>query len=215
MEGARPYNPLEKRNLAESIVLKLLNQDPQELPAPNFPGAGLYALYYTGNFKAYQKISEPNQHGHMKQPIYVGKAIPKGGRKGLEGFDVPHGEALCRRLKEHSDSILAARNLKLTDFRSRWLVIDEVFIPLAESLLISHYRPLWNAVVEGFGNHPPGSGRAQGKKPMWDVLHPGRAWAERLQAPMTAAEVITRIVEHLNSYALPPGDFTLYPPRGS
>jgi hypothetical protein len=47
MEDPSPYNPLAKRNLAASIVSKLLNQDPQELPPTNFPGAGLYLLYYT------------------------------------------------------------------------------------------------------------------------------------------------------------------------
>lgn len=203
MDDLKPFNPLAKRNLAASIVLKLLGQDPQELPAPNFPGAGLYALYYSGGFEAYLKISEPNQKGRMRLPIYVGKAIPKGGRKGLEGFDVPHGEALHKRLKEHSDSISAARNLNLADFRCRWLVVDEVFIPLAETLLISHYRPLWNAVVEGFGNHPPGIGRAQGKKPMWDVLHPGRLWADRLPAAMTSERVLALIRDFLNTFTLP------------
>ena len=209
MEDATPYNPLSKRNLAASIVTKLLHQDPQELPAPNFPGAGLYLLYYTGTFEAYRKISEPNQRGKFRQPIYVGKATPKGGRKGLEGFDVPHGQALCHRLKEHSDSIIASENLELSNFRCRWLVVDEVFIPLGESLLISHYRPLWNAVVDGFGNHPPGSGREKGKKPLWDVLHPGRPWADKLAAGCTAKDVVVSINEFLKSFVIPSEDITL------
>lgn len=207
MADITPYNPLAKRNLAASIVTRLLAQIPQSLPASNFPGAGLYALYYTGKYEAYRKISEPNQQGGMRQPIYVGKAVPKGGRKGLEGFDVPHGDALYKRLKEHSDSISAARNLKLSDFRCRWLVVDEVFIPLAESLLISHYKPLWNAVVDGFGNHPPGSGRDKGKKPMWDILHPGRAWAERLQSSVTVDEVLGKIRVFLDAYETPSENF--------
>jgi hypothetical protein len=209
MEDANPYNPLSKRNLAASIVTKLLHQEPQEFPAPSFPGAGLYLLYYAGSFEAYHKISEPNLKGKFRQPIYVGKATPKGGRKGLEGFDVPHGQALCRRLKEHSDSIAFADNLELKDFRCRWLVVDEVFIPLGESLLISHYRPLWNAVVDGFGNHDPGSGREKGKKPMWDVLHPGRPWADKLKAACTVKEVSASISDFLASYAVPSDDITL------
>jgi len=208
MEDPTPYNPLAKRNLAGSIVSKLLNQDPQELPPPSFPGAGLYVLYYTGSFDAYRKISQPNQKSRFRQPIYIGKAIPKGGRKGLEGFDVPHGEALCRRLKEHSDSINAARNLELADFRCRWLVVDEVFIPLGESLLISHFKSLWNAVVDGFGNHPPGSGREKGRKPMWDVLHPGRAWADKLQAAVTADQVLNLARDYLVSFTIPSGEIT-------
>ena len=209
MEDPTPYNPLAKRNLAGSIVSKLLNQDPQELPPPSFPGAGLYVLYYTGSFEAYRKISQPNQKGRFRQPIYIGKAIPKGGRKGLEGFDVPHGEALCRRLKEHSDSISATRNLELADFRCRWLVVDEVFIPLGESLLISHFKPLWNAVVDGFGNHPPGSGREKGRKPMWDVLHPGRAWADKLQAAVTPDAVLNLVRDYLASFTIPSGGITI------
>jgi len=209
MEEANPYNPLSKRNLAASIVTKLLHQDAQELPTPNFAGAGLYLLYYTGSFEAYGKISEPNQKGRLKQPIYVGKAVPKGTRKGLEGFDVPHGQALARRLKEHSDSITMVKNLELKDFRCRWLVVDEVFIPLGESLLISHYRPLWNAVVDGFGNHPPGKGRAEGKKPMWDVLHPGRPWANLLKPACTENEVLAEIANFLKSFVVPPDNITL------
>jgi hypothetical protein len=209
MEDASPYNPLSKRNLAASIVAKLLRQDAESLPCPGFPGAGLYVLYYKGSFPAYRRISEPNQKGKFNQPIYVGRATPKGGRKGLEGFDVPHGQALTRRLKEHSDSIKAVENLELEDFRCRWLVVDEVFIPLGESLLISHYKPLWNAVVDGFGNHAPGSGRSEGKKPMWDVLHPGRPWAEGLKAACTAEEVQIAIALFLESFSLPTADMAL------
>jgi hypothetical protein len=146
--------------------------------------AGVYVIYYDGDFPAYQKIAEANKDGLYRLPIYVGKAVPKGGRKGSQGFDVPHGFALSKRLAEHADSIKAARNLNLSDFRCRWLVVDEVFIPLGESLLISHFQPLWNVVVDGFGNHPPGAGRSKGRKPMWDVLHPGRRWANGLAAAL-------------------------------
>lgn len=208
MDDPTPYNPLAKRNLAASIVSRLLAQDAEKLPAPSFAGAGLYTLYYTGDFEAYHQISEANQKGRFRQPIYVGKAIPKGGRKGLEGFDVPHGEALFKRLREHSDSINAAQNLELPDFRCKWLVVDEVFIPLAESLLISHYRPVWNAIVDGFGNHPPGSGRAKGKKPLWDVLHPGRKWANQLQGATSATAILARVRDHLASFAVAADDIT-------
>lgn len=54
-------------------------------------------------------------------------------------------------------------------------------IPLGESLLIERFQPLWNVVVDGFGNHDPGSGRYSGQRPLWDMVHPGRPWAERLR----------------------------------
>jgi hypothetical protein len=206
MEPSAPYNPLSKRNLAGSIVSKLLHQPPEEMPPPRFPGAGIYLIYYTGGFAPYAKIAAANQKGKFAQPIYVGKAIPAGGRKGLEGFDVPHGHVLSNRISEHADSIRAAENLSLSDFRCRWLVVDEVFIPLGESLLISHLKPLWNVVVDGFGNHAPGTGRIGGKKPAWDVLHPGRAWARRLQAACTYDEVVARIQSHIASVPVPPAD---------
>ena len=85
-------------------------------------------------------------------------------------------------------------------------MVDEVFIPLGESLLISHHKPLWNAVVDGFGNHAPGSGRAEGKKPMWDVIHPGRPWAAELKAACTVEEVQASIAKFLESFSVPSGD---------
>jgi hypothetical protein len=78
-------------------------------------------------------------------------------------------------------SVAEASNLESSDFQCRYLVVDDVWIPLAESLLIERFQPLWNVLVDGFGNHDPGSGRHQQKKSPWDVLHPGRGWAERLQ----------------------------------
>ena len=204
MDPSAPYNPLSKRNLAASIASKLLQQPPEELPPPRFLGAGIYLIYYTGDFAPYTEISVANRKGNFAQPIYVGKAIPAGGRKGLEGFDVPQGQVLSSRIRQHADSIKAARNLSLSDFRCRWLVVDEVFIPLGESLLISHFKPLWNGVIDGFGNHDPGAGRTGGKKPAWDVLHPGRGWAEPLQAACTYGELLARIQSHIASAPVPP-----------
>jgi hypothetical protein len=104
---------------------------------------------------------------------------------------------------------LATSNLRVEDFQCRWLVVDEVFIRLGETLLISHFQPLWNVVVDGFGNHPPGSGRAKGKKPMWDVLHPGRGWGMRLRAAVTMTELELRIRRHYEKVTIPPPNLDL------
>jgi hypothetical protein len=114
-------------------------------------------------------------------PIYVGKAIPPGGRKGGMDFEAATGTSLFGRLSEHAESIAQSSNLKINDFRCRHLVVDDIWIPLGESLLIERFKPLWNVLIDGFGNHDPGSGRHQQKKSPWDALHPGRQWAERLQ----------------------------------
>lgn len=204
MEDPTPYNPLAKRHLAASVVSKLLNQQPQELPPERFVGAGIYLIYYTGDFEAYLPIAAANRNGLFRQPIYVGKAVPAGARKGGQGLDTPHGNALSKRLSEHAESIGQTKNLRLADFRCRWLVVDEVFIPLGESLLISHYRPLWNLVVEGFGNHAPGGGRGKGKKPTWDVIHPGRDWAAELDAAVNESEVVAMVRKHFAAVPVPP-----------
>jgi hypothetical protein len=48
-------------------------------------------------------------------------------------------------------------------------------------------------VVDGFGNHDPGTGRRNMKRPRWDILHPGRSWAGRLQPAETAKQVIAKL----------------------
>ena len=50
---------------------------------------------------------------------------------------------------------------------------------MGESLLISTFKPVWNRMLDGFGNHDPGAGRYNGLRPLWDLLHPGRSWADK------------------------------------
>jgi hypothetical protein len=194
-QNLKPFNPLDKRNLGESVADALLNTEIQNLPPKPFIGAGVYALYYTGSFSAYGQLSEVNRDGQFRCPIYVGKAVPAGARKGGLGLDVAHGQVLYRRLAEHAESIKATRNLEITDFYCRFLVVDDIWIPLAESMLIERFKPVWNRVLDGFGNHDPGKGRHQGMMPQWDCLHPGRVWAERLQPCVNTAEQLSERVD--------------------
>ena len=159
----------------------MLNQPVGLLPPKPFIGAGIYAIYYVGDFPLYAAIAEKNQNDKFQWPIYVGKAVPAGARKGGFGLGVDPGQVLHKRLTEHSSSIDQARNIKVTDFRCRFLVVDDIWIPLAESLLIEMYAPLWNRRIDGFGNHDPGKGRYNQQKSPWDILHPGRSWADKLQ----------------------------------
>ena len=115
------------------------------------------------------------------------------------GLDVDHGMALFKRLSEHSESVTVAENLNLQDFRCRFLVVDDIWIPLAESLLIEKFAPVWNRVLDGFGNHDPGRGRHSGKMPYWDCVHPGREWAKRLQPCLyTRQELESRVTDYLD-----------------
>lgn len=176
-----PFNPLDKRNLAESIAEKILLQPISPMPPSRFIGAGVYALYYTGGFPLYQKIAEKNRNNLFMQPIYVGKAVPPGARKGGFGLGEKPGMVLFQRLNEHAKSIMDVENLSIEDFFCRFLAVDDIWIPLAEALLIEKTEPLWNRVIDGFGNHDPGSGRYNQKKSQWDTIHPGREWASRLE----------------------------------
>jgi len=190
-----PFNPLDKKNLGASVAEALLTQPAHTLATiPAFTGAGVYAIYYSGDFSPYAQISRLNQGGHFRQPIYVGKAVPPGARMGTQ-LELAAGKALHKRLKEHAESIKAAENLCIEDFHCRFLVADDIWIPLAESLMIARFTPLWNSLIDGFGNHNPGKGRHAGMRPRWDVLHPGRAWAIQLAQRLESHEQIAQDAE--------------------
>lgn len=180
--NGQPFNPLDKKNLGLSVADALLEQEASRLgDIQKFDGAGVYAIYYAGNFPLYKRISAKNKNKKFDWPIYVGKAVPAGSRKGGYGLDEQPGNVLFKRLQEHLASIEDAENLDTKDFFCRYLVVDDIWIPLGESLLIDKFSPLWNKVVDGFGNYDPGSGRHQQQNSPWDILHPGRAWAVKLK----------------------------------
>lgn len=197
MPEETPYNPLDIDHLGESVADALLGRPVLPLGGlDQFTGAGVYAVYYTGAsapFDAYAPLSSDNQNGLFTTPIYVGKAVPAGARKGKRTMSVA-GQALFKRLSEHAQSIEQAANLALADFHCRYLVVMDIWIPLGESLLIERFQPLWNVIVDGFGNHDPGRGRAQGQRPMWDTIHPGRPWAARLPAHRYSAVEIMEMI---------------------
>jgi hypothetical protein len=204
---AEVYNPLDKVNLGKSVADALLAQPVYPLgEIPPFEGAGIYVIYYKGPFPAYQPIAKANAE-EARWPIYIGKAIPSGGRKGASLMASARGKALYNRLADHRDSIRDAENgsgtLAIADFQARYLTVDDIWIPLGESLLIAKFRPLWNQTLDGFGNHDPGKGRYNGLRPLWDHLHPGREWATRCAARNeTAEEVVEKLTNHLEAHPL-------------
>ncbi|HEX40441.1 MAG TPA: Eco29kI family restriction endonuclease, partial [Phycisphaerales bacterium] len=62
---------------------------------------------------------------------------------------------------------------------------------------IEMFAPLWNRCIDGFGNHAPGGGREKQQRPAWDVLHPGRSWAEKLQPPSVNEK---GLLKHVSDY---------------
>lgn len=151
------------------------------LPPPaSFNGSGVYGLYYTGNYELYAPLVAANRPA-IDRPIYVGKAVPPGWRTARSADS--EASDLMKRLQEHARSIHQAKNLEIEDFRCRFMILvgieGDLVVPV-EARLIRNFKPVWNSVVDGFGNHDPGSGRYNQAKSGWDVLHPGRPWADKL-----------------------------------
>lgn len=175
------------------------------LPPPeSFAGPGVYALYYTGGFPYYAKVTTANQSAY-RQPLYVGKAVPEGWRTGrIIGRET---RKLYQRLREHTRSIEQVKNLNVGDFRCRPMILmeDETnLISVVESELFRRYTPLWNAYVDGFGNHDPGSGRYDQAVSEWDALHPGRSWVSKLTGHTPSiADIIAKIPPDLLPPTLP------------
>lgn len=164
-------------------AIAFLNQTPiHQLPPPEtFIGTGVYSLYYLGNFGLYKKIADANIIECI-HPIYIGKAVPKGWRTARAGSE--DDATLAQRLREHARSIKQGSGLDIKDFKCRFMILkgeESSMITIVEAALIRKYRPLWNTIIDGFGNHDPGSGRYDQAKSEWDVLHPGRLWAEKLR----------------------------------
>lgn len=214
-EMEKPYNPLDRVELGLSVERALLARDLHPLGnLTRFSGAGLYAIYYVGALDAYEPLAPPaRERGEV--PIYVGRAQPRGTRQGAtSGLEATTTDpVLHARLREHAQSIRKAEahaeshgvtGIRLVDFETRYLVVDDIWVSLGEAVLISHYRPVWNVVLDGFGNHAPGGGRGKQARSRWDELHPGREWAFELPPPKASAATLHEmVVEYLSHVAVP------------
>jgi hypothetical protein len=200
-----PFNPLDKLNLAESLAEAMLKKPVSALPPKErFDGAGIYAIYYAGGFAPYELLAKRNRGKNPTAPIYVGKAVPPGARKGGFGLGADPRNALLKRLTEHAKSVQEVKNLGIADFSCRYLVCDDIWIPLGESLLIERFQPPWNVLIEGFGIHTPGKGRKKQVKSKWDTLHPGRTLAKGLPAnPMSEERTVKMIADFFAGKKVP------------
>ena len=174
-------------------------------PAVTISGLGVYAIYYTGEFPQYEHLGRINRQ-ECVMPIYVGKAVPAGWRKGrVTAGD--SSKSVIGRLREHEGSIRATSNLGHQDFRSRFMILGGIeadLVSAVEAQLIRKYQPLWNTVVDGFGNHTPGEGRFDQARSEWDVLHPGRVWAAKCRGePPKLENILSKIGAHKRHLALP------------
>lgn len=180
-------------------TLRFFNGTPvHNLPLDqSFKGVGVYALYYVGKTGIYKGFHEINRTAY-NLPIYVGKTAPKGWRQG--GGDTKNtseGTELYSRLNEHSKSINLGAGMNLSDFHCRFIILEGVAVDLigmAEAALIREHKPLWNSVLDGFGNHDPGKGRYEQAKSDWDVLHVGRKWAVKCKGKANSLKDIKKLI---------------------
>lgn len=178
------------------------------LPPPvSFLGRGVYAIYYTGSNPLYARYADLNRTSYGF-PIYVGKAVPKGWRQSRTSDDAGNqSRELFSRLSQHHSNIKLAPSLKAGDFMSRFVIFEDTgsdMISTVEAALIKLNRPLWNTAVDGFGNHDPGKGRYEQARSDWDVIHPGRRWAEKCKGVhKTKPAILGKIKSHLASLDKP------------
>ena len=163
-----------------------------------FKGTGIYAIYYTGSADPYSKYAELNRLSY-DFPIYVGRAVPTGWRQSrTTNVKGRSSTELYSRLREHARNIEIVDNLKVEDFTCRFMIFEgpsSDMIGTLEAAVIKWKRPLWNTYLDGFGNHDPGKGRYEQAKSDWDVLHPGRSWADKCTGEAPTRESVLAGVE--------------------
>lgn len=186
------FDPSDPRRVGELIATNMRGQ--KRIPLGNlerFWGAGVYAIYYNGDFDAYRPLKGTNH------PIYVGKANPEDAHANTPE---EQGPTLADRLLEHAGNIALAANLRIEDFSCRYLVTRSAWQTAAEDHLIKTYLPIWNKetrICFGLGKHGDKADTRANKRSPWDTLHPARKWA--VDSPdnrRSVTEIKAAIAEH-------------------
>lgn len=208
-QESKPFDPLAVEHIGVTLAVELLEQPLLSLPPPeSFPGAGVYAVYYVGNHPAYAPLLELDTDGGCRYPVYIGKAVRESAKQGFNPSPTKT-KSLFNRLKSHAKSIQEAevagqdKHIKLSDFRCRYLVLNDAYITLAESVLITTFRPAWNGM--GLGSNGVGGPRMAGQASLWDSLHPGRA-GRPIGDSARAAEAAEQIVESIKKLQTLPSE---------
>lgn len=192
------FDPSQPDVAGHIVAMALVAQARHSLTdVRRFYGSGAYALYYNGDFPAYQPLVR------SEQPIYVGKAKAQ---EPSAKDAVSQGTALYERLiLDHAKNIGKAQStLNLDDFECRFLVVQTGFETAAEDYLIRLFTPIWNnetGICHGLGKHGDLATTRANRRSPWDTLHPGRSWADAIadnQKP--AAQVTADIARHFRSH---------------
>jgi hypothetical protein len=158
---------MDTEHITASICQELERQPliPLDPLLARFEGSGLYAIYYDGeSVPLYQVLSG------LRIPVYVGQALS---HNSATGVVVRESRPLWRRIRDHHGSIDASE-LPAGEFGVRLLRMPDVHADLGENGLRVFYKPVWNAILTGFGGHEQGQSTRQGARSKWDTVHPGR-----------------------------------------
>jgi hypothetical protein len=191
------FDPTDPATAGRVVALTLVAQARHPLSAiPDFYGAGVYAIYFKGDYEHYQPLSGTDH------PIYVGKADPAT----PSAKDAIAQEAkLSGRLKDHAKSIRkATTTLNIEDFDCRFLIVQSGFQKSAEDYLINKFKPIWNSETKicfGLGKHGDSSETRVNKRSPWDTLHPGRPWAKSIKENQKEpGQIAEQIREHFERH---------------
>lgn len=156
------YDPLSTPDLTATICRKFEEQ-PAHLLAdlPDFDGSG----YEGSSSHLYRPLS-----GYLI-PVYVGSAHS---HSTATGAGTPTRAPLRQRVGHHARSIDQTQ-LAIDEFVIRLLLMPDVHIDLGENGLRVGYKPVWNAVLRGFGAKEQGAATRSSAQSPWDAVHPGRS----------------------------------------
>lgn len=194
LRPASIFDPTDPNTAGRVVALTLVAQARHPVAAiPEFYGAGVYAIYFRGNFAPYAPLAGTDH------PIYVGKADPD---NQTAKDAVSQGTKLSGRLNEHAKSIRkATTTLSIDDFECRFLIVQTGFQKSAEDYLINFFKPIWNSETKicfGLGKHGDSSETRGNKRSPWDTIHPGREWAAASTDNQKSPELILQqIAAHL------------------
>jgi len=163
-----------------------------------FDGSGLYAIYYDG-----QTVPLYRPLAGLKIPVYVGQALS---HNSATGVAVREPRPLWGRVRDHHASVDGS-DLPAAEFGVRLLRLPDVHADLGENGLRVFYKPVWNAILTGFGSHEQGSTTRQGARSKWDTVHPGRSrtfGADRQDQDRLIQAVREHVAAQLANYSAAP-----------
>jgi len=193
------FDPSNPKIVGRLIGITMVAQTRRPLAAvERFYGSGVYAIYYSGEFPAYQPLSR------KEHPIYVGKADPAD-TESKTAFQ--QGDRLSNRLSDHRRTVgKAGSTLRLDDFEYRALVVQSGWQESAENYLIDLFQPIWNnetKICYGFGKHGDAPETRANLRSPWDTLHVGRDWAHRdpgMKDARAIDQITSDIAKHLKDH---------------